>query len=138
MKYLVVMLALAIAAMTSAFAADSGGVAGYVIDLSTGKPIANVAVAIYRMPLQPKAPAIEQVSTDRNGFFANITLDPGRYLVTANVMGRMSSCVIDDVFGGYTTKIKIEVGVNTQKCLGPRVHSAIVNPSQTTDVYIIR
>lgn len=138
MKRLVLTTALAAAMALPALADQTGGVAGRVTDLM-GHPLANAAVAIYRLPLHGNAnAALHTETTDKGGNFANITLEPGRYLVTANVQGWTSSCVIDDVFGGNVTHMKISVGSDGQRCSGPRVHSATINPAQTADVYIIR
>jgi hypothetical protein len=137
MKRLVTTLGL-IAAMTlPAIAADTGGVAGYVVDLASGQPVSNAAVAIYRLPLDTNAPVLESAVTDRHGFFTNIHVAPGRYLVTANVANRTSSCMIDDVFPGQMLRMKIWIGADGQRCSGPKVHSAVVNPSETADVYRI-
>ena len=137
MKRLFLACALVAATALPALADQSGGVAGRVTNLATGKAYANAAVAIYRLPLHAAEAAMRTVTTDRNGNFADITLEPGRYLVTANVAGMTSSCVIDDVFGGQTTRMKIELGADGQRCIGPRVHSAVVNPANTADEYIV-
>ena len=137
MKKIATMLGLLAAMALPAVAADTGGVAGYVVDLASGQPISNAAVAIYRLPLDTNAPVLHSAVTDRHGFFANIHVEPGRYLVTANIANRTSSCTIDDVFPGQTVRMKIEIGADGQRCLGPKVHSAVVNPSETADVYRI-
>lgn len=137
MKRFVLMTALAAAMALPALADQTGGVSGRVTDLM-GHPLANAAVAIYKLPLHQAEAALHTSTTDKTGYFSNITLEPGRYLVTANVQGWTSSCVIDDVFGGNVTRMKISVGVDGQRCSGPRVHSATINPAQTADLYIIR
>ncbi len=127
-----------VAAMTlPAVAADTGGITGYVMDLATGQPVSSALVGIYRLPLATNAPVIETVTTDKRGFFSNIHVAPGRYLVTANIANRTSSCAIDDIFPGQVMRMKIEVGADGQRCIGPKVHSAVVNPSETADVYRI-
>jgi len=137
MKRFVMTFGLVAAMALPAVAADTGGVAGTVVDLSTGLPVQNAAVAIYRLPLATNAPVIESAVTDRHGFFANIHVQPGRYLVTANMQGRTSSCAIDDVFPGQVLRMKISIGADGQRCSGPKVHSAVVNPNETADVYRI-
>jgi protocatechuate 3,4-dioxygenase beta subunit len=137
MKRFLLMTALAAAMSLPALADQTGGVSGRVTDLM-GHPLANTAVSIYKLPVHEGSPAIKSATTDKQGYFTDITLEPGRYLVTANVMGWTSSCVIDDVFGGSVTRMKISVGADGQRCSGPRVHSAVVNPANTADVYIIR
>ncbi len=137
MKRFVLLTALAAMMTLPALAYQTGGVAGRVTDLM-GHPLANTAVAIYKLPVREGSSAIKTTTTDKQGNFADITLEPGRYLVTANVMGWTSSCVIDDIFEGNVTHMKISVGADGQRCIGPRVHSATINPAQTADVYIIR
>jgi uncharacterized membrane protein len=137
MKRIAILLGFLAATMVPVVAGQTGGISGYVVDLTTGKPMNNAAVAIYRLPMIPNAPALESALTDKHGFFVNLHLEPGRYLVTANIMGRTSSCVVDDVFGGLTMRMKIEVGADGQRCIGPKVHSAVVNPAETADVYRI-
>jgi len=51
MKRFVMTFGLVAAMALPAVAADTGGVAGTVVDLSTGLPVQNAAVAIYRLPL---------------------------------------------------------------------------------------
>lgn len=131
------MAALASMMTLPALADVTGGVSGRVTDLM-GNPLPNVAVAVYKLPLHQAEVATRTVTTDKRGYFADITLEPGRYLVTANVSGWTSSCTIDDVFGGTVTRMKISVGADGQRCQGPRVHSATINPAQTADLYIIR
>ena len=114
-----------------------GGISGRVTDLM-GHPLANTAVSIYRLPVREDSIAMKTMTTDRHGYFADITLQPGRYLVTANMMGWRSSCVVDDVFNGNVTRMNISVGADTARCSGPRVHSAVINPGETADIYIIR
>jgi hypothetical protein len=137
MKRIIVTLTCLLAFTALPALADTGGVAGMVLDLNTGRPMSNAAVAIYRLPLTPNAPQIESALTNGKGFFSNLGLEPGRYLVTANISGRTSSCIVDDVFGGQVVHLKIEVGADGQRCIGPKVHSAVVNPSETADVYRI-
>jgi hypothetical protein len=76
------------------------------------------------------------VTTDRRGYFSDIVLEPGRYVVTASVEGREAHCVIDDVFGDAVTRLQIEIGTDGARCSGPRVHSDMVNPALTSDEYI--
>jgi 5-hydroxyisourate hydrolase-like protein (transthyretin family) len=137
MKPFMAVLAVAAALIATPALPASGGISGRVTDASTGSPAIGVIVAIYRMPLRQVTTGVT-VTTDRHGYFSDISLEPGRYLVTANVMGRNASCVIDDVFDGAVTRMQIRIGENGARCSGPRVHSATVNSAFTADVYIIR
>lgn len=138
MKRFMTMLALAAIACAPASADVSGGVLGRVVDLNTGRPLANAAIAIYRLPVHENSSPLKSTTSDKTGYFRDITLEPGRYLITAEVIGLTSSCVIDDVFGGQATHIKIEIGPDGQRCVGPRVHSAVINPANTADEYVVR
>ena len=137
MKPMIMTLACLFAFAAIPALADTGGIAGTVVDLNTGMPMSNAAVAIYRLPLTLNAVQVESALTNRKGFFSNLDLDPGRYLVTANIQGRTSSCIIDDVNSGETVRMKIEVGADGQRCMGPNVSSATVDPAQTADLYRI-
>jgi 5-hydroxyisourate hydrolase-like protein (transthyretin family) len=137
MKPFIGVLALATALIGTPALAANGGLSGRVTDASTGAPAVGVAVAVYRMPMHQVDTGVTLI-TDRHGYFVDVALEPGRYMVTANVMGRSASCVIDDVFDGVVTRVQIQIGANGVHCSGPRVHSATVNPAFTSDVYIIR
>ncbi len=136
-RSIVAALALCAATALPAAAANTGGISGFVYDLESGKPIDNATVALYALPMRAESPYIASSLTDKHGFFVNLHLDPGRYLVTATVVGHTSSCVIDDVFSDQTAQVKIFVGADGQRCVGPRVHSAVVNPNQPADEYVI-
>ena len=138
MKRTLLALALAAGCTVPAFAEQSGGIAGRVFELGTGQPVATGTVAIYRLPFHKSDLAVRTVAIDKGGNFADITLEPGRYLVTADVNGAKASCAIDDVFGGQTTRLKIYSGSDGERCVGPRVHAAVINPANVADEYVIR
>ncbi len=129
----VAIVALAISALP-AFAAN-GGVSGTLLD-EAGRPVAGASVAIFRMPISQADMALATVKTDRHGFFSDITLPPGRYLVSSVASAQSSSCVIDDVFDGAVTRFRLRLGPS-RLCSGPRLHSAVINPALTADVYIM-
>jgi len=137
MNYFIAAVVLAASMSLSVLAADTGGVSGRVVDVSTGKPLAHAVVAIYQLPVVKNAPVVESATTDRRGFFANLALAPGAYLVTANVMGKISSCVVDWVTSGRMTRMNIAVGLDEDQCSTPRAHPTVVNPAETTDLYIV-
>ena len=136
MRRAVAALALAAACALPAAADDLSGVAGTVVDLDHHTPFANAAIGIYRLPLHGEDQPVATAVTDRKGFFANITLDPGRYLITANVMGLHSSCEFQQLYHGVVTRVRIEVSFNGERCIGKGMSSALVVPGQTADVYI--
>ncbi len=138
MKALIFALAASASLALPALAEQSGGIAGRLVDITSGRPIESASIAIFRMPVRKLDLAVRTLHTDRNGNFSDITLDPGRYVVTTNAAGEKAYCIIDDVFGGQTTRLKIYSGANQERCVGPRVHSAIINPANTADEYVVR
>jgi hypothetical protein len=139
MKRLAIMLALASFLGVPAMADSTGaGLAGQVIDITTGQPIAHATILYYKAPyLENGTNRIYEQKTDRHGFFTDITLDPGRYIVMARVPDKVLGCAVDDVQQGEVTRVKIEVGRDRIVCSGPRVHPTTVDPNLTADLYRI-
>ena len=116
----------------------NGGISGQVVDLSTGQPIAHATVIYYKTPYLDNGPnRIMTLKTDRRGYFTDITLEPGRYVVMARVPGKIEGCAVDDVQTGETAHVKMEVGRDRIVCTGPRVHPTLVDPNLTADLYRI-
>jgi hypothetical protein len=134
MKKLVALVALLGFAAVPALAAN-GGISGTLVD-EAGRPVAGAPVAIFRMPIRQADTAMATVKTNGRGFFAEIALPPGRYVVSSVASTQSSSCVVDDVFDGAVTRVKLRLGPSS-KCSGPRLHSAVVNPALTSDVYVV-
>ncbi len=138
MKILASMLALASVLAVPAIADQiGGGISGYVVDLKSGKPIDHAVITYYRAPFIENATNIMKLETDRHGYFRDITLEPGRYIVMAQVPGKILGCVVDDVQSGEISRMKIEIGHDAIMCSGPRVHPTLVDPNATADVYRI-
>ncbi len=133
------MLALAGLLGVPALADSTGaGLAGHVVDITTGQPIAHATILYYKAPyLENGENRIYEQKTDRQGFFSDITLEPGRYIVMARVPGKVEGCAVDDVQQGEITRIKIEIGRDRIVCVGPRVHPTTVDPNLTADLYRI-
>lgn len=133
------MLALAGLLTMPAFADSTGaGLAGRVVDVTTGQPIAHATILYYKAPyLESGENRIYEQKTDRQGFFSDITLEPGRYIVMARVPDKVEGCAVDDVQQGEITHIKIEIGRDHIVCVGPRVHPTTVDPNLTADLYRI-
>lgn len=132
------LFALALVVAVPALADDmSGGIAGYVVDLKSGQPIERADIMYYRAPYIENATVIRRLETDRRGYFRDITLEPGRYIVMAQVPGKVLGCAVDDVQNGEISRIRIELGRDVIVCSGPRVHSTLVDPNATADVYRI-
>ncbi|HEV7180664.1 MAG TPA: carboxypeptidase-like regulatory domain-containing protein [Candidatus Baltobacteraceae bacterium] len=137
MRQLISVLALVAACTLCAAAGEPSGVAGTVLNLDNGTPFVNAAVAIYRLPLRENDTAVASAVSDRHGFFANITLDPGRYLITANVNGMHSSCEFQELYRGVITRVKLELSSTGERCVGKHIRAAVVVPGQSQDVYIM-
>jgi hypothetical protein len=134
MKYVIAALALAGLMGATALADTTGGIVGSVVDTTSGKSLANVPISITRVEASPQS---WTTKTNSKGTFADITLQPGRYLVVATLPGQTLGCAIDDVFGGQTVHLKIGIGGSKLTCDGPRAHPALVDPSAVSDVYRI-
>jgi len=138
MKLVAAALALASILAVPALADNmSGGIAGYVVDLKTGQPIDQAQIMYYRAPYIENGTTIRKMETDRHGYFRDITLEPGRYIVMAQVPGRVLGCAVDDVQNGEISRIRIEIGRDAIVCTGPRVHPTLIDPNATADVYRI-
>jgi len=139
MRQLAIMLALAgflgLPAMAEQMVA---GISGHVVDIHTGRPIAHARLLYYKTPYLENGPnRIFTLKTDRNGFFRDITLEPGRYVITSFAENKPVGCAVDDVQTGEVTQVKIEMGRDRIVCSGPRVHPTTIDPNLTADLYRI-
>jgi len=138
MKYLTIMLALAAAVAAAARADEPGGISGYVVDTKSGRPIAQATLYYYRSPYLEHGPnRIMTLQSNGRGFFSDVTLEPGRYVIMARFPNKVEGCAVDDVIGGEVSRIKVEMGHDSIMCSGPRVHPALVDPNAGADVYRI-
>jgi len=140
MKYaaITIMLALAASSTLAVSADELGGISGTVVSLSDGRPIAGARIYYYRAAYPDAQPnTLAVMETNRRGFFSDITLEPGRYVVMARIPGKVEGCAVDDVMGGEVVRMRIEIGRDAIVCSGPRVHAALVDPNATADVYRI-
>jgi hypothetical protein len=132
------MLALGGSLWTLALADQLGGISGTVVDAKSGQPVVNARLYYYRSPYHENGQNnIMQLTTNRHGYFNDITLEPGRYVIMARFPNKVQGCAVDDVIGGETTRMKITLGHDQVMCSGPRVHPALVDPNVTADVYRI-
>jgi hypothetical protein len=132
----------AIAAMAGAnaglaIAGDSGGIAGYVVSSSTGRAVAGEPLLYYRWPYVENSTEVRELRTDARGFFSDITLAPGRYVIVASERDSISGCTIDDVFGGEVSHVRVTLQRNGKNCAGPRISPALIDSAATSDVYRI-
>ena len=138
MKQIAIMLALGASLAGPLRADEPGGISGQVVDVKTGQPVANATLYYYRSPYLENGPNhIMTLKTNGHGFFSDITLQPGRYIIMARLPGKVEGCAVDDVMGGEVAHMRIEMGHDAIMCSGPRVHSALVDPNATADVYRI-
>jgi hypothetical protein len=138
MKQIAIVLALAGSLGAFALADELGGISGTVVDAQTGQPMPHATLYYYRSPYNEKGPnRLMTLQTNNHGFFSDVTLDPGRYVIMARIPGKVEGCAVDDVIGGEVTRMKITIGHNAIMCSGPRVHSALVDPNAGASVYRI-
>jgi Carboxypeptidase regulatory-like domain len=138
MKQIAIMLALAGSLAVQALGDQPGGISGTVVDAKSGQPVAHATLYYYRSPyLEHGNNHIMKLETNSRGFFSDVTLDPGRYVVMARFPGKVEGCALDDVIGGEVTRLRIEIGHDAIMCSGPRVHPALVDPNASADVYHI-
>ena len=138
MKQLAIVLALAAASLVPALADQNGGIAGTVVDAKTSRPVSGATLYYYKTPYLENHPnQIKSLQTNSHGAFADITLEPGRYVIMARFPNKVEGCAIDDVLGGETTHMKLEIGHDALMCSGPHIHPMTVDPNATADVYRI-
>jgi hypothetical protein len=138
MKQLAIMLALAGSLAIPALGDQLGGISGTVVDAHTGQPMANATLYYYRAPYLENGPNhIMQLRTNNHGFFSDITLEPGRYVIMARLPGKVEGCAVDDVMGGEVSRMRIQIGHSSIMCSGPRVHASLVDPNATASIYRI-
>jgi hypothetical protein len=138
MKHIVIMLALVGSMIVPAIADQLGGLSGTVVDAKTGQPLAHAQLYYYRSPYLENGPNhIMQLKTNDRGFFNDITLEPGRYIIMARLAGKVQGCAVDDVMGGEVSRLRIELGRTAMMCSGPRVHPALVDPNASASIYRI-
>jgi hypothetical protein len=137
MRYFATVLALASLVAAPVLADQLGGIAGTAIDAKTGQPLAHATLYYYRSPYVENSTRIMKLATNDRGFFSDITLEPGRYVIMARYPNKVEGCAIDDVIGGETTRMKLTIGRNAIMCSGPRVHSALIDPNAGASVYRI-
>lgn len=138
MKTLATMLALAGLLGAVALADEPAGLSGTVVDVKTGQPVPNATLYYYRSPYLEKGPNhIMTLQTNNHGFFSDLTLQPGRYVIMARFPNKVEGCAVEDVMGGEVARVKVEMGHNTIMCSGPRVHPALVDPNASASIYRI-
>lgn len=137
MKHMAIGLALAGSLIGAALADQPGGISGTVVDVKTGQALAHATLYYYRAPyLENGANRIMTMQTNSRGFFSDVTLEPGRYIIMARFPDKVQGCAVDDVIGGEVSRMKIEIGHDAIMCSGPRVHPALVDPNATSDLYL--
>jgi hypothetical protein len=138
MKALAIALALAGSLIVPALAQQVGGISGTVVDAQTGQPIPHAKLYYYKAPYLEKGPnEIRVMETNSHGFFSNIVLQPGRYVVMARFPNKVEGCAVDDVMSGEVTRLHLVIGRDVLMCSGPSVHPITIDPNTTADVYRI-
>jgi hypothetical protein len=120
-----------------AAAADGGGIAGYVVDAATGRGVVNERVFYYRWPYVDDSTVVAELRTDARGYFSDITLAPGRYVLAVAGLSQITGCAVEDVFGGEVSRVRIALGHAGATCSGPRPNPSLVDRNASADVYRI-
>jgi hypothetical protein len=135
MKTFIGIFALLAAMVLPASAFTSGGISGTILDVN-GRPVEGAPVAIFRLPLHQVDQAVAIVQTNKNGFFAKLPLENGRYMVTVAMRGNLAACQVEDVFNDTVTPVKMTLQ-QTTACKGARLHTAMVNPAIGPSFYLV-
>ena len=114
----------------------AGGLAGYVVD-SSGSVVPGERVFYYRLPYVENSTAVAELQANSHGYFGDITLAPGRYVLEASVGSQRAGCTIEDVFSGEVSRVRITLGHAGTACSGPRPSASLVDGNATADVYRI-
>jgi hypothetical protein len=120
-----------------AIAADGGGIAGYVVDAASGRGVVGERVFYYRWPYVENSTVVAELRTDSHGYFSDITLPPGRYVLAVAGASQIAGCTVEDVFGGEVSRVRITLGRAGAICAGPRPNPSLVDGNATADVYRI-
>ena len=137
MKTFITMLTLASLVAAPVMADELGGISGTAIDARSGQPLAHATLYYYRAPYRDNATRIMKLETNGRGFFSDVTLEPGRYVIMARYPNKVEGCAVDDVIGAETMRMKLTIGHNSIMCSGPRVHPALIDPNAGASVYRI-
>ncbi|HEY3675459.1 MAG TPA: hypothetical protein VGK84_05665 [Candidatus Tumulicola sp.] len=120
-----------------AVAADGGGLAGYVVDGSTGHGLPGERVSYFRLPYVENSTVVAETRTNSRGYFGDITLTPGRYVLSVGSGSQILGCVVEDVFSGEVSRVRISLARLGAPCTGPRPSASLVDANATADVYRI-
>jgi hypothetical protein len=131
-------LILALLASTAPSSAQSPtGISGVVVNLDDGRPISGAQVQIYRLPLEQSVAAVATLQANARGFFTDIALSPGRYVVVATANGVRTGCEISELHDGVVERMRMEISAKGERCIGKNVRNSLVVPGQTSDVYTV-
>lgn len=126
---------LALTAMPAFAVTSAAGVSGHIV-APDGRPVPNAQVAIFRLPLHEIDKAVATTSTNANGFFVKIPLQPGRYMIDVAVPGNTSACAVHDLVEDSVTNVTMHLEAHSG-CTPVHWHQSMVNGSLTGDVYIV-
>jgi Carboxypeptidase regulatory-like domain len=136
MKTIIGFLAvLALTAMPAFAVTGESGVSGHIL-APDGRPAPNAHVAIFRLPLHQVDKAVAAVTTNANGYFVKLPLQPGRYMLDVSLPGNTSACAVHDLIEDSMTNVTMRLEAHSG-CTPVRWHESMVNGSLTSDVYII-
>ena len=120
-----------------AIADETGGIVGNVVDVH-GQKIVNVPLEIYQLPVVERDTSrMHETHTNDRGFFVQMGLPAGTYVVLVNAEGRKIRCVIRNVYEGRVRHVTLQAAANPaeDKCEGN--YPPNFDPDETADIYRI-
>jgi len=131
------MVAALLAASSGAMADEPGGITGVVLD-SHGQRLANVPLQIYQLPVVERDTSrMHETLTNRRGFFVQMGLTPGTYVVLANAEGHKIRCVIRNVYEGRVRRVTLQASTTPGEDKCEANYPPNFDPDETADVYRI-
>ena len=135
-KTLTLIVTALLSATIVASADEPGGIAGTVID-ARGQRLANVPLQIYQLPVVERdSSRMHEVRTNGRGYFVQMGLTPGTYVVLANADGRTMRCVIRNVYEGRVRRVTLKAS-KTAATSCEANYPPNFDPDETADVYRI-
>ncbi|MBV9269572.1 MAG: carboxypeptidase regulatory-like domain-containing protein [Candidatus Eremiobacteraeota bacterium] len=131
------LVAALIAPVSIAFADETGGIAGNVVD-AHGQKLANVRLEIYQLPVVERDTSrMHETRTSDRGYFVQMGLSAGTYVVLANAEGRKIRCVIRNVYEGRVRHVTLTASANAAEDKCEANYPPNFDPDETADVYRI-
>lgn len=135
-KILTLLVAALLSATMVASADEPGGIAGVVVD-AHGQRVANVPMQIYQLPVVERdSSRMHETRTNGHGYFVQMGLMPGTYVVLASADGHTMRCVIRNVYEGRVRRVTLRA-TKTAATSCEANFPPNFDPDETADVYRI-